>query len=295
MTLTTSSIALDIATFKSQALNTLQAPNATDNSFMSVMASQLQAMDVTAAGSLSALASTVGTKEISSVGRNMALFDPESAYRMMTDINKRDVYYKAQFSELSQMGSRLVELKNTGLDIGRMTLSTSDDSIKSDLQHFVTEYNSWVLRFDLDLRRGGLLAGTQAAQVSQYELEQSVKNMLNGAKDGLHGLSDLGIIIDSNTKLASLDSAKLDSMLVNNKQGVVDTVQEFSANFAKSAGLLNSEGNFMSRQLDNLKGAIQYITDNKSALQVEFGTGDIAQPTGQIAQALAAYNLSYAT
>jgi hypothetical protein len=105
----------------------------------------------------------------------------------------------------------------------------------------------------------------------------------------------LGITIDSNTRLASLDSAKLDAVLSSNKQGVVDTLQEFSANFAKSAGLLNSEGNFMPRQLDNLKRGIQFIADNKADLQVEFGTGDSARPTGPIAQALAAYNRAYAT
>lgn len=295
MNLSTASLSLDIASFQSQTLSALLASNSADNSFMSVMASQLRAFTSSDSDPLAAISGMFSSTEVASTGRNMALSDPESAYRMMTEINQRDVYYKAQFSEMNQMETRLEEMENAGLNLGRMALSSSDDSIKSDLQHFVEQYNSWIERFDADLRDGGLLADTQAAQVSQYELEQSVTNRFNGARDGLNGLRDLGITIDANTRLASMDCARLDAVLANNRRGVVDTVQEFSANFAKSADLLNAEGNFMPRQLDNLKRGIQFITDNKADLQVEFGMGDRAKPAGKIAEALAAYNRNYAT
>ena len=45
---------------------------------------------------LAGAASMSGTNGVSAVGRNMALFDPESAYRMMTDINAMSVTYKAE-------------------------------------------------------------------------------------------------------------------------------------------------------------------------------------------------------
>lgn len=235
------------------------------------------------------------TKGISPAGRNMALADPESAYKMMTVINKKDVYYKAQFSELSQMKSAISQMQDAGQSLGSMALSTDNGSIKSRLQAFVGQYNNWIQRFGPHLQKGGLLSDTQAAQVSQYELEQNVSNRFFGIKDGVHGLDDLGITIDPNTRLASLDIAKLDSLLAANKQGAVGAVQEFSANFAKSASLLNSDNNFVLNQLDNLNRAIHYIADNKDSLQKEFGTGDAAKPTGQIAQALAAYNRIYGT
>lgn len=229
-------------------------------------------------------------KGLSPVGRNMALPDPESAYKMMGVINNKDVYYKAQFSELSQMGIYVSRMQHAGQNLGSIELSTGNDSIKSQLQEFVGQYNNWIQRFYPDIQEGGLLADTQAAQVSQFELEQNVNYRFFGAKYGVHGLGDLGIAIDPNTRLASLDTAKLDSLLTANKQGVVGTVQEFSANFAKSASLLNSDGNFVLKQLDNLNRAIHYIADNKDSLQKEFGTGDAAKPTGQVAQALASYN-----
>ncbi len=223
----------------------------------------------------------------------MALSDPESAYKMMTVINKDDVSYKAQFSELSQMKSYVFQMKDAGQSLGSIALSTGNDSIKSQLHGFAGEYNSWIQRFNPDIQQGGLLADTQVARASQFELEQNVNNHFFGIKDGVHGLSDLGITIDSNTRLASLDITKLDSLLATNKQGVVDTVQEFSANFTKSASLLNSDGNFILKQLDNLNRAIHFIADNKDSLQKEFGTGNAAKPTGQVAQALAAYNQTY--
>lgn len=232
-------------------------------------------------------------KSLAPAGRNMALFDPESAYKMMTAINKEDVSYKAQFSELSQMESYVFQMQDAGRSLGNIVLSTGNDSIKSQLQDFVGQYNNWIQRFNPDIQQGGLLADTQAAKASRFELEQNVNNHFFGIKDGVHGLGDLGITIDPNTHLATLDTAKLDSLLAGNKQGVVDAVQEFSANFAKSASLLNSDGNFILKQLDNLNRAIHYIADNKDSLQKEFGIGDAAKPTGQVALALAAYNQTY--
>ncbi len=232
-------------------------------------------------------------KGLSASGRNMALADPESAYKMMTVINYDDVYYKAQFSELSQVETYVAKMQDAGLSLGSIALSNGNDSIKTSLQDFVAQYNNWIQRINPDIQQGGLLADTQAAQVSQYELEQNLNNRFFGGKNGMHGLRDLGITIDPDTRLALLDTVKLDSLLVTNKQGVVDTVQEFSENFAQSANMLNSEGNFILRQLDNLNRAIHFIADNQASLQAEFGTGNAARPAGQVAEALAAYNQVY--
>ena len=234
-----------------------------------------------------------GMKGLSPTGRNMALFDPESAYKMMTDINNKDVSYKAQFSELSLMKSDVFQMEDAGRSLGNIALSGGNDSIKFHLQGFVGQYNSWIQRINPDIQQGGLLADTQAAHASRFELEQNFNNPLFGVKDGVQGLRDLGITIDPNTHLASLDTSRLDSLLAANKQGVVDAVQEFGANFAKSANLLNAENNFILKQLDNLNRAIHYIADNKDSLREEFGTGKAAKPTGQVAQALAMYNQIY--
>ena len=280
MNISASSITLSIATFQLQALSSITGSSADFGSIL----------DAASAG---AAPGAIGASNASAAGRNMSLFDPESAFNMMSIINNDDVSYKAQFSELDQMKAYVAKLQGAGQNLAGITPSTGNDGIKAQLQDFVAQYNDWVTRFNPDMQKGGLLADTQAAQVARYELDQSIENIFNGAGDGLHGLRDLGIAIDPNTKLASLDAAKLDSALASNKKGAVDTVQEFAANFAKSAGLLDADGNFIPNQLDNLSRAIHYIDGNLASWQKEFGTGDAAMPSGQVAQALAAYNKAY--
>lgn len=242
-----------------------------------------------------ALANGNSVSGLSATGRNSALFDPESAYKMMTVINKADVTWKAQFAELSEMKSYLAEMRQDGQRLGRIDAATDSDDIKSQLQIFAGQYNDWVRRFDPDMESGGVLAGTQAAQVSRVELEQSVEDIFNGAAAGLHGLRDLGFTIDPVSGLATLDTARLDSILASNKQGAVDTLREFGTHFARAAELLNSDGNFIPNRLGNLSRVIDYITDHKPALQAEFGLGDAARPSGEIARALSTYNRIYAT
>lgn len=238
---------LSVAMMKSQVLSSLTSstPNTKKTDSFSTAFSQLAAAppaQLTANPLLSItqnsnIVPTSGVNDVVSIGRNMALADPESAYQMMTAINNKEVYYKAQFSELSQLKLYVSRMQDAGQKLGSIELSTGNDGIKSQLQDFVGQYNNWILRFGTDLRKGGLLSDTQAAQVSQYELEQNVKNRFFGINHGVRGLSDLGIKIDQNTRLASLDSTELDSLLATNKQGAVDAVQEFSVNFAKSASL----------------------------------------------------------
>lgn len=275
-------LALQVATMQSQTLNSL----------VSTVSGNSQATN-NANSLLDQLTGSSGVNGLSSTGRNMSLFDPESAYQMMSFINKQDVLFKAQSSELTNMGAYVSKLQQGATNLQGLNASTSNGDVKSQLGQFVSQYNEWVKQFDGDMASGGALNGVQAAEESRYELEQSINNMFNGAADGFNGLPSLGITIDPATHLAKIDEAQLDSALANNKQGVVNTVQQFAGNFAKSAELLTSPGNFISNRLNNLSGAIQYIANNESALQKEFGTGDSYKPTGAIAQAAAAYDKAH--
>ncbi len=231
---------------------------------------------------------------LSANGRNLSLFDPESAYNLVSFINSRDVLYKAQFSELSQIQSGVSQLKIAGAGLSEINANTQPAGVEALLQNFVGRYNHWRESFNADVETGGLLDNVQAAEVSLFELEESVNNRFFGATKGINGLGDLGISIDPKTHFATLDSKQLIATLTANPQGAVNAIHEFSANFAQSAALLNSDHNFIPNQLDNLSRAIHYIKDNITALKQEFGTGDAAQPSGKIAQALAAYNQTYA-
>lgn len=285
------SILQNIAGFKSQMIGSLfGSSDDPKGDFLSAMMAQKRASRSAPADADALLTQA---KSAPSTGRNSALFDPESAFKMMTTINNRDVLHKAEFSEMRKMSSYVEQIEAAGQRLSGIIASTPNSDIQAQLQNFAAEYNSLVQRFKPSVQNGGMLEGVQAAEISLYELEQSVKYKFFGAQDGLHGLNDLGIAIDPHTKLATLDSAKLDAVLASNKQAAVNTVQEFSANFAKSADLLNSNGNFIPNRLNNLNRAIRYITDHKESLQAEFGLGDPAKPSKQVAQALAAYNKIY--
>lgn len=291
-----SSLALRMAGAKSQSINILlgsalggnKASSGTD--FLTRLSGAQSGSQLGATDPLSLLGLSTTTQGLSPSGRNLSLFDPESAYRMMSVINAKDVTYKAQFSELSEMETLVSGMQQAGQALGGVSALMDNEAIESQLQAFAAKYNDWVTRFDGTVKNNGLLAGTQAAEISLYELEQSVKNIFNGAKDGFHGMRDLGLNIDPNTKLATLDTSQLFAALGTNKTGAINALHEFGANFAKSAELLNSANNFIPNRLGNLDRVIDYITDHRSSLQAEFGLGDPAKPSAQVAKALAAYN-----
>ena len=289
MNVSAESLSLSIADFRAQMLTSLTSLGADTSSSFGDILSQLQAGSDNSSSAPSASTTGGGIADLLSTGLNTVLSAPESGYAMMTKINGLDVTYKAQYSELTQMESNLPKLQDAAQQLDTAVNSAGNDGIKTQLQDFAQQYNAWVQRFNPDVQQGGVLANTQAAEVSLYELNQAITNQFIGAKDGFHGLADLGISIDSNTHLMSVDTTRLDEALASNKQGVVDAVGDFGANFARAANLLASDGNFVRNRLDNLGGAITYIDSNVASLQKEFGSGDAANPTGQVALALAAY------
>jgi hypothetical protein len=271
-----------LADFKSQAMDVLLNGTGSGGSDIS----SLFGKGNNASGTLDALLANAG---LSAGGRNMTLFDPESAYSMMTDINRKDVLYKAEFAEMTDMKEYVAAMQQEAGKLAEIDGNSSADEIRSRLQAFADSYNGWIDRFDEVLASGGLLAGTHAATVSQWELEKSIENTFNGAASGVRGMGALGLEIDPVTNMASLDTPRLDAVLAGNMKGAVNAIREFSGNFAKSAELLNSEGNFIPNRMNNLARVIDYLDTNKASLQTEFGLGDSARPSGEVARALAAY------
>ena len=101
---------------------------------------------------------------------------------MMSHINSLDATYKAQFSELSEMKKAVSEMKEAGRALGDTVDAASENTaIANQLQTFVTTYNEWVAEFEATVKGDGVLAGTQAAEISLYELRQSIENRFNGS------------------------------------------------------------------------------------------------------------------
>lgn len=286
-----SEIALQVAGFQAQTLGSLMHSAFTtgQNDSASSLEALLTSLNATASAPLAAPTTGQAVAGLSPTGRNSALFAPEPAYQMMSFINSQEVAFKAQFVELDRMQSAVGEMRQNARSLADIDGNSDNARIKAQLQTFADQYNDWVRRFDADMEEGGALADVQAAQVSRHELAQGIGNIFNGASHGVQGLRDLGFDIDPVSKLATFDPARLDSQLAGNKAHAVLAVQEFSANFMKSADLLTAEGNFIKNRLDNLHRAITFIGEQKPALQAEFGLGDPARPTTRAAQLLAAY------
>lgn len=282
-------LTLQLAHFKSQTVTSLLS-----GSESGTAGAGFAGITGNAAGNADPLAalqaSSTTTATIDTSGRNMALADPEAAYRMMSLINTQEVRYKAEYVEMNAMKSYLHELEQEGLHLSQMTAATPRSEIMGALQHFADAYNGWIERFDAGLQKGGILAGTQAAHVAQWELEKSVEYIFNGAQFGMQGLGSLGLEIDPATRQLKLDEATMERTLDADKTAFVSTVQEFSANFARSAELLVSENNFVRNRMENLEKVLDYVASNRQALESEFGRGDAARPNEQIARALAEYN-----
>lgn len=276
-----SALTLRVAEIRSQTFSSL----------VSTLLGDEEAQGTSSFDAIFGTGTTAAEEGLSPAGRNMTLHDPESAYRMMTLINAKEVDYKAEFAEMSDMKSELLAMRDEALGLGGIDASASAADIRARLEEFAEAYNGWIDRFDESLAPGGLLAATQAAHVSQWELEQSVENIFNGvAEGGVRGMQGLGFETDPVTNMLRIDAGKLDAALASDKAGAVATVQAFSKDFARAVELLNSEGNFVPNRLDNLDRVIDYIADNRTSLQAEFGLGDPAKPSGKTAQALASYN-----
>lgn len=283
-----SSLQERLADFKSQAVGALMNSDA-GGGIAGIAA--LLGQDKGKSSSLDALLGNAGSANgLSASGRNTSLFDPESAFQMMTQINKKDVTYKAEFAEMTDMKSYVATMQQEAMTLGKINTASSADEVRSHLQGFADAYNGWIDRFDEVLEGGGLLASTHAATASQWELEKSVESIFNGAASGVRGMGALGFNIDPVSNMASLDTSKLDSVMRSNMEGALKTIQEFSANFAKSAELLNAENNFIPNRMSNLSRVIDYIDTNKTNLQAEFGLGNPAKPSGEVARALASYH-----
>lgn len=233
--------------------------------------------------------STAAVSGLSPTGRNLALFDPESAYRMMTVINRKEVEYQAEFAETRAMQAELAKLQRAGASLAAVDVTLDTAALRERLVAFVADFNAWDQRFDAAVEPGGLLAGSQAAQVARTSLRNSVDNPFFGAADGFRGMAGLGLTLDRATGRVELDMARLDAALAGQRDGAVGLMQEFGRSFARSAELLNAEDNFVTRRLGRLDDVIDYIAEHRTSLQSEFGLGDPAQPRGAVAAALAAY------
>ncbi|MEC5162593.1 MULTISPECIES: flagellar filament capping protein FliD [unclassified Janthinobacterium] len=209
---------------------------------------------------------------------------------VVTVLNRVEVSFKAQFSELGEMRKSLAQQQDAAHKLTVLDAESSSADIKVALDNFVASYNAGVKRFAPDIAAGGVLEGSWEAARARFATERDINNFLNGAEAGLKGgLAALGISTDPNTGLASIDDAKLDNALAHDKGVVAAAVNDFATNFVATVADLNATDHAQVRQMANLDRAVHWIDANKAAVQKEFGPGAAATPDDAFAKAAARY------
>jgi len=210
---------------------------------------------------------------------------------LVTVINRVEVSFKAQFSELSELKNSLMQEQDAAQKLTMLNGQTSNSDIKAMLAIFIESYHAGVNRFGPDVAKGGILEGSQEAARARFATQREINNILIGAEFGIAGgLTALGISTDPQTGLASIDQTTLDTTLAQNKEANIHTVINFATAFSATVANINAPDNPQDRQLKNLDKAIHWIKDNKSAVEMEFGPGAAATPNQTFARAAAQYD-----
>jgi hypothetical protein len=210
---------------------------------------------------------------------------------MVTVLNRVEVTFKAQFSELGEMRHSLVAEQAAAKKLTALAADSAGSDVKAALRHFVDTYNAGVNRFAPALDKGGILEGSWEAARARFATRRDIDYILNGAEVGIKGdLARLGITTDPKSGLAALDGDKLDAALANDKTHVIASVNAFADTFVTTVDFLNAKDHAQQRQMSNLDRAVNWIGENKAAVQKEFGPGAAATPNEAFAKAAARYD-----
>ena len=211
---------------------------------------------------------------------------------MVTVLNRVEVTFKAQFSELGEMRHSLIAEQAAAKKLSGLTAQSSSADIKAELARFVDTYNAGVNRFAPAVDKGGILEGSWEAARARFATQRDISYILNGSEAGIKGdLAKLGITTDAKTGLAQIDATLLDGALAKDHGHVMASITAFANTFVTTVDFLNAKGHSQQRQMDNLNRAVNWIDDNKDDVEKEFGPGAAATPNEAFAKAAALYDV----
>jgi hypothetical protein len=210
---------------------------------------------------------------------------------MVTVLNRVEVSFKAQFSELGEMRKSLIGEQDAARKLSALGAQSPPADITLALDAFVASHNAGVKRFAPAVAKGGILEGSWAAARARFVTERDINYILNGSELGLKGgLAALGISADPTSGLASIDHAQLDAALAKDKGAAVSAITAFAGTFVSTVDYLNAPDHAQLRQMGNLERAVHWIDANRAAVQKEFGPGQAATPDEAFAKAAARYD-----
>ncbi len=292
------SLAMNIAQFKGQTLTSIfsaEEANNIDQTFSSILdkySAQLGLPGLPGSTGLSAQLGLPGLPT-STVPTGLDSSQPFSTpgQNMITVLNRVEVSFKAQYSELDQLTQRLKQEQGVARKLTAFDANSSNADIKAALNEFIASYNDGVKRFAPEVAQGGILEGSWEAQRARFATEREISYLLTGSSVGVKGgLASMGITTDKKTGLASIDESMLDAALAKDKGKAVFAITDFGKNFDAMVDSLTAADHSQLRQMDNLDRAVHWIMANRDDVQKEFGPGAAATPNEAFARAAARYD-----
>ncbi len=179
-------------------------------------------------------------------------------------------------------GVTLTLLKEDTGNVHDLTISTDTSKIKSNIELFVSNYNSLisymnsVTAFDAETNVVGILLGDATVRNLSNQVRNQINQSVTGGSAVYSTLVDLGITSTSNGTL-KIDDSKLTSALSTNLSGVADlfsttdgiatrletTLKEYS----KSEGFIDSKTTGLNKTIKNIDEDLEDLSLKLQALE----------------------------
>jgi hypothetical protein len=189
-----------------------------------------------------------GSKPSSAVDSSRGLTDLRSILDRLQSTQELPANWRklTEHPEMAKIKDGMAAIQAAGKSLDNVSTSTDIESIKTYLQTFAAKYNEWISGVGGTTKSDALQAGVQTANASLNKIGQSIEKIFGSTKDSFHSLHDLGFSVDPNTNLASIDTSKLDALLITQKDAAINSIHQFSADFAKTIEPLNLASNLAS-------------------------------------------------
>lgn len=173
-------------------------------------------------------------------------------------------------------GITITAVKKDLGNVHSLSVSTDTNTIKSNIQSFVSNYNSLrtfindVTEFDPTTGEAGVLLGDATTR----NLSNQIRNQLSDTVTGINGqyttLVDLGITTSDNGTLV-IDNSKLDAALTSNMDDVAELFSSTNGVAVKLDSVVNEyikSNGLLDIKTDGLNETIEDINEDLQALQL---------------------------
>ncbi len=218
-----------------------------------------------AAGSSGGYITSVGTSASNSSLNNQLTVDGLTFYRDSNTIE--DIF-----------DNITIDLLDTFSTTENMTISTDVDSVKNEVQEFLTSYNEAIsfLRENAQINTTTYKSGALSSDLTYRSIGNDLRSILQGSVDSVTNsnyskLFNIGIEFDSEGKLSISDTSKFEnavkansiyvSDIFNSDEGFANQINDYLDNYVKTGGTIDSSKSNLDEQILQLDSRLTLMDD----------------------------------